>query len=385
MSKYARRMIFNAIMAVLAVALIVAVVVLSADTALSEKATRTVTHALTSSLGRLSSSLPFSLFETLAFIAAAVALFLIVKGVVFLCKRQFLRGFCSFTTLVATVVCVISVYMLDTTFAYNREKPPLNMYSQQDYDKESMLAAADGFMTEFLELANTIERDEEGYPVCTMTVEELSDVITEEYKKLNDDYYCDYIPRAKGMAFSPVMSSAMLAGITFTPLGEANVNKEERISSKIFTIAHEMAHATGIMREEDANLVAAYVLINSENDLLKYSAMYTYYDRITDIAYVYDEEKYTEYTEAVKNSPVSSEIAKTYAFWMEKAGVFSKISSFFNDIYLKFNGQNLGTDSYDDDMFWDVIPSDPDEDGNITYDVQLSDIQLALLSPYYVG
>ena len=63
-------------------------------------------------------------------------------------------------------------------------------------------------------------------------------------------------------------------------------------------------------------------------------------------------------------------------------GMFNEISEFFNNIYLKFNGQNLGTGSYNDDYFWEVTPSDPDDDGNVTYDIKLSDIQLTLLTPY---
>ena len=65
MDKYKVRMIFNGVMILLAVILIVTVAVISQDTALSEQATRTVTFAFTNSLGRLSSALPFSLFEVL--------------------------------------------------------------------------------------------------------------------------------------------------------------------------------------------------------------------------------------------------------------------------------------------------------------------------------
>lgn len=381
MDKYRRRMIFNGVVTLLAVVLLITVVILSRDTELSEKATRTVTYAFTNSLGRLSSALPFSLFELLVAIAVVVALFLIIKAIVLMAKRKFSAGLCSFTTLVATVLCVVSVYMLDTSFAYNREKPPLDIYQNGDLTEEQQLDAIDAFMADFMDIAYSLERDENGSPVCDLSVSDLSRLIAEEYAKLDDDYFCDYIPVAKGMTASALMSELSLIGITFTPIGEANVNAQAPVCDRIFTTAHEMAHAMGIMREEDANLVATYVLINSDNDLLRYAAMMEYYGRLLSVAELLDPESYAAYEEMVKESPVAEERAFELKFWMS-AGSFYRITEFFNNIYLKFNGQDLGTGSYNDGNFWEVTPSDPDDDGNVAYDIELSDIQLTLMTRY---
>lgn len=381
MDKYRRRMIFNGVVTLLAVVLLITVVILSRDTELSEKATRTVTYAFTNSLGRLSSALPFSLFELLVAIAVVVALFLIIKAIVLMAKRKFSAGLCSFTTLVATVLCVVSVYMLDTSFAYNREKPPLDIYQNGDLTEEQQLDAIDAFMADFMDIAYSLERDENGSPVCDLSVSDLSRLIAEEYAKLDDDYFCDYIPVAKGMTASALMSELSLIGITFTPIGEANVNAQAPVCDRIFTTAHEMAHAMGIMREEDANLVATYVLINSDNDLLRYAAMTEYYGRLLSVAELLDPESYAAYEEMVKESPVAEERAYEFEFWMS-AGSFYRITEFFNNIYLKFNGQDLGTGSYNDGNFWEVTPSDPDDDGNVAYDIELSDIQLTLMTRY---
>lgn len=383
MDKYKRRVVFNGIAAFFAVALMVTVAILSRDTQLSEKATRTVTYAFTNSLGRLSSALPFSLFELLVAIAVIVALYLIIKAIVLLAKRRFSAGLCSFTTLVATVLCVVSVYMLDTSFAYNREKPPLDIYANGDLTEEQQLDAIDGFMTDFLDIAYSLERDENGLPACDLSVEDISRMIAEEYAKPDDDYYCDYIPVAKGMTASALMSELSLIGITFTPIGEANVNAQVPICDRIFTIAHETAHAIGIMREEDANLVATYVLINSDNDLLRYAAMREYCGRLLSVVQLLDNEKYEEYDKAIGESPVGRESYLELKFWQSK-GAFNGLSEFFNNIYLKFNGQDLGTGSYNDGNFWEVTPSEPDDDGNVTYEIELSDIQLVLLTRYAV-
>lgn len=381
MSRYSRRTIFNAVVTVLAVAMMIAVAVLCKDTELSEKATRTVTFAFTNSLGRLSSALPFSLFEVLVAVAVVAALALVIKAIVMLAKRRFSAGLCSFTTLVATVLCVVSIYMLDTSFAYNREKPPLAICENGDLTKEEQLAAADNFMRDFMDVSYSLERDADGFPVCDYSASELSELIAAEYAKLDDDYYCDFVPKAKGMASSALMSELYLIGITFTPIGEANVNEQAPVCDRIFTTAHEMAHSIGIMREEDANLVATYVLINSDNDLLRYAAMLEYSGRILDLVEVLDPVRYEQYRTDISASPVPDEYSGENKFWTSK-GAFNKISEFINDIYLKFNGQDLGTGSYNDGNFWEVTPSDPDDDGNITYEIVLSDIQLVFLTRY---
>lgn len=373
-------MIFNAVVAFLSVVLMTTVALLSRDAALSEKATRIVTFAFTNSLGRLSSALPFSLFEVLVAIAVVTALALIIKCIVKLAGREYMRGLCTFTTLAATVLCVVSVYMLDTTFAYNREKPPLDICGNGELTKEEQFSAIDGFFNDFLDIAYSLERDENGVPVCEYSVEELSELIAAEYAKLEDGYYDVYVPKAKGMAASFLMSELSLIGITFTPIGEANVNKQAPVSDRIFTTAHEMAHSIGIMREEDANLVATYVLINSDNELLRYAAMMEYYGRLLVVVELLDPEQYAVYNDMIKESPVSKESAFELDFWFS-TGTLYRITEFFNNIYLKFNGQDLGTGSYNDGNFWEVTPSE-DEDGNVTYDIELSDIQLVLMTRY---
>lgn len=382
MDKYKRRSIFNAVMAIFAIALIITVAILSKDVAFSEKATRKITFAFTNFFGRISSAFPFSIFEILVFVAVVFTIYLLVKGIVMLAKRNFSRGICSFTTLISAVLCIVSVYMLDTSFAYNREEPPLEgIYQNGELSEKQQLRAIDNFMVDFINVAYSIKRDETGMPVCDYSIVELSELIAKEYEKLEDEYYDCYVPRAKGMISSALMSELHLIGITFTPIGEANVNKQAPVYDRIFTTAHEMAHSIGIMREEDANLVATYVLINSNNRLLRYAAMTTYSDRMLSIVEILDPEKHKEYVKAIEKSPVAKEYRKASSFWSSN-GSLSKISDFFNNIYLKFNGQNLGTGSYNDGNFWEVTPSDPDEDGNVTYEIELSDIQLVLLTRY---
>lgn len=381
--KNVRQIIISSIFAFVAIIVMIVCAVLSQNVDISEYMARKLSTGFTNVFGRVVSLVPFSVFEILALFSAILAVFLIVKTFYHLAKKQKIKSLNTFVALVSIVLCVVSVYYVNTSFSYNRQSPPVPMIDQNELDKSDYQNVIDNFFDDFLSLASSIPRDEKGFPDYDYSAEELSQLIANEYQKLEDDYYSDYIPTAKGMIFSPIMSELSLAGITFAPLGEANVNSDMPISSQITTIAHELAHTMGIMREEDANLVSAYVLFYSDNELLRYAVCYEYYYRVLWIElYLNGEESYQNRLREINSSPVAKELKAEKEFW-DQHRTLSKISDFFNNLYLKFNGQNLGTGSYDDGNFSDATDSgEVDDDGNIIYDITLSDLQKMICKRY---
>lgn len=384
MNKYAKKCVVNAIICAVAIVIAVVCALLSLSTAISEAAARSVSRGFTYVFGHVVSVVPFSFFEVLVAIAFILAVALIVRGIVFLAKRQTMKGVSSFVTLVTIVLCVVCIYTVDTCFAYNRERPPLDIYENGELENEEYLVAVNNFFEDYFYLASKMERNEDGLTVSDMSVSEISDLIADEYKKLEDDYYSDYIPKAKGMASSGMMSALSLAGITFAPIGEANVNKDMPLVDIVTTTAHELAHTMGIMREEDADLVSLYVLLSSDNELLRYSACTEVYGRMLWIQrYIEGEESVEKYTKDERFESIRKEILACNEYWTSHA-VFAGIADFFNNLYLKFNGQNLGTGSYDDSNFSDATDTgELDDDGNVIYDITLSRLQLAVCSIYY--
>ena len=112
-----------------------------------------------------------------------------------------------------------------------------------------------------------------------------------------------------------------------------------------FTIAHELAHNKGVMREDDANKLAFYVCLNSESPYLRYSAYTSYFYQMKSMA------SGTYLTESEREGlhPLDPAFNKTqsyvYNFW-KKHNLLEDIGNWFNDLYIKSSGVKEGTSSY---------------------------------------
>ena len=139
------------------------------------------------------------------------------------------------------------------------------------------------------------------------------------------------------------------------------------------TIAHEIAHTKGIMREDDANQLAFYVCLNSDNPYLRYAAYCAHFGQLEIMAsYLKDDEK----PSLVK---VNAQFNKTrnyiYEYW-KKHNLLGKVGDFFNNLYIKSSGVKEGTDSYS-------IGTDNYEYDNTVSELTPSTYQSLFFEKYY--
>ena len=113
------------------------------------------------------------------------------------------------------------------------------------------------------------------------------------------------------------------------------------------TMAHEMAHSKGVMREYEANIVANYVCLNSSDDFVLYSGLtHTVYDLLSlHVTQTGDSEGQDAFYDMIDDA-ISTERYAVFLFWTKQSSFFSGISEWFNNLYLKLNGQSDGTGSY---------------------------------------
>lgn len=156
------------------------------------------------------------------------------------------------------------------------------------------------------------------------------------------------------MAASKLMSALHLTGITFLPLAEPCVNVDIPPSELPQTAAHEMAHAKGVAREGDANLVSYYLLLSSDDAYLRYCGYYACYSEIYAAAAISGADKETLQALAFPEA-VRGENEYSVAYWKAQPDIPGKISEFFNNLYLALNGADNGTDSYQDPNNWDIV------------------------------
>jgi len=327
--------------------------------------------------GRVFSIFPFSVYELFLYIIGVSIIIIFAKIIRDLIKKNFLSVLCVLMTVGIIAFTVINVYTLSAGFSYNRQKVSLpgTNYELTDSEVEQL---APLFVQQYNELAQKLKRDEQGNVICPYSFNQLAKILQKEYKRIDGKYLSSYTPRAKKILSSRIMSEMHITGVFFAPYGEVNINGMLPTIDLPVTMAHEMAHAKGVMREDEANLIAYYLTCSSKDDYLRYCGYSAIYYRVFSAIHFDSELRQNLYSSL--NPKIFTELQNSAKFW-DKYDILSQIADFFNDLYLKLQGVKEGTDSYiDKDIVVDV-PVD-DGNGNITIETKYyySDLQKMIFS-----
>ena len=354
------------------------------DTAVAEWWTTHIQFGWEKSIGTLTDWLPFSVLELLIVSGIILGIYLFVRMFVNLCKARFRRICVGLLWILAGGAYLINLYIMSMGFGYYRAEMPIPQ-AGEDYTVEQATAVIEYFLEDYNNLSNSLKRDKNGCVICPYSFSELSRVMKKEYSRLDDKYFSSYTPNAKPIVNSWFLSDMLITGITFLPMGEAGVNTVAPPTSVTATMAHELAHTKGIQREGDANLLARYILLSSDDDYLRYCGYYSSFDNLLSVLYLAGD--YDTYNKL--GSSISQLVYKErrYArdYWNSQPDFIGKLAEFFNNLYLKSNGASNGTGSYDDGNKSDVIiPTDPStgeperdpETGDIIRIIQYSQVQM---------
>ena len=150
----------------------------------------------------------------------------------------------------------------------------------------------------------------------------------------------------------------------FGVLGEANYNTYATNAELPFYITHELCHSIGVMREDDAQLLAFYLLSTSEDPLLRCSAYYNTIGRIIDITSYTDNPNDRKEVIALISDDIRANQTYIYNHWKGRMFLYD-FGNAVNDWYLKTFSQHKGTISYDDTP----TEVDPEETLAITFNI----------------
>jgi hypothetical protein len=67
-----------------------------------------------------------------------------------------------------------------------------------------------------------------------------------------------------------ILSALGIIGLYAFPFGEITLNTDYPVSARAFTLSHEMAHALGFSREEEADLMGFMACLESGDEYLTY-------------------------------------------------------------------------------------------------------------------
>lgn len=344
---------------------------------------RGISRAYAYVVGHITSLLPFSIFEFSIYAAIVTAVIFIVIMIIYLIKK---RWICLASTSLILSLIVISVILLYTvTASVNYYRAPLSVPSYSDeVDRKEYINIGEYFLADYNNLAESFQRDENNHIISPYTDIELAKLMREEFKRLQSPYINSFVPLAKPILFSEIMSYNSLMGISFAPTAEPNINADMPCYAKPFTMAHEIAHSLGIMREYEANLIASYITLTSDNDFIRYSGYFDTFGQVSSIVgFEMNIEAITDFYESY--SPlISIDNEHYWEFFSGYSSFFDRISTFFNDLYLKFHGVEDGTDSYNDSYDYDTIDTgELDDWGLPIYDIVFSDVQKIYLMIYF--
>ncbi|MBR2967213.1 MAG: DUF3810 domain-containing protein [Clostridia bacterium] len=346
---YKRKAIRLLIAAGILAAILATLLILRTNATVSEWMVVNVSRAWIVFFSKISSIFPFSLYETFLYVAIISLVSLLTVAIVFFCKRDAARA-----VVYLLIICIVglsfgNVYTLSAGFAYYRSEVDVPVIQEEYFtavDKEEIFAIAEFMVQDFNAVALAMERDEDGRTVSPYTHSELSDKLIQEYQRLDSEYFSEYTPNVKAIASKKIMSHMQITGVFFAPFGEANVNPLTPDSDIPVTMAHELAHAKGAMRESDANLVAYYITITSDDEYLRYCGYKACYQYIFNVVNNFDQAEANRLYDSLDIS-IKKEWKLNNEFWRGFT-LLEDITEWFNDIYLKLQGQKDGVGSYND-------------------------------------
>ncbi len=144
---------------------------------------------------------------------------------------------------------------------------------------------------------------------------------------------------------SSALSYAGIAGIYFPFTGEANVNGQVTAAFLPATAMHEMAHVYGYAREDEANFIAWLTCRYHPDADYRYSGALLGLVYGMNALYDADPEEYQR-LKAAYGPAVRADLEANRRFWERYEGPAERVQDKMNDRYLKANGQKDGVASY---------------------------------------
>ena len=171
------------------------------------------------------------------------------------------------------IIGVVSVIMSINCFALYHCSSFQDLYmpgERRDYKVGELALLRDYVVRQCNELAEEMERDENGYIICE---EDPGERGIMEMQRLGEScpLLAGYYPTPKKFAFSGFFSQQHMMGYYFPFSMEANYNGVMYAANVPATVCHELSHVKGFIYEDDANFISYLACTSSEDAFFRYS------------------------------------------------------------------------------------------------------------------
>jgi hypothetical protein len=350
--KLSKRSFLEIELLALLISFIPVLLIISNDEVMAENWTTSFVFFYESVVGSIFKYIPFSMTEILVVSLVILIVVLLIFLIVDIIKHKKEKIYHIIMSLSLIGCGSFCLYFSTGSIPYYRSNIDIPLY-------EGTLVADDYvniinyFTDDYNKCANSLSYDNNGDVINPYTLSELNHIIENDYSKLDSTYFNSFTTYAKPMMSSYIYREFNITGLTFTPLGESSIDYLICNAEYPFTIAHELAHAKGVMREEDAQLTAMYITLNSDNEFVRYSGYVYTFSSIRNLS------NYMSSAQRETLHPIDNKISKNLSYiskYYSDHNLLLKISTFFNNLYLSMHNDG-GVQSYVD------VPEDIDNEG----------------------
>lgn len=309
-------------------------------------------------LGSIFGIFPFSVAEVSILLSPILVIALIAVFIVKVVKKPGSRVHTVITFFINCVIIggvVYTFYVFGCGANYSRVPVAVQMELEvRDSSKEELKE----LLARLVEMTNelrdgeesTLTEDEKGVYSLSVSTREMSKKIRDSYKDFKDIdmglYFAGPNVGPKGVMLSYQMSKTEMTGLYTCWTMEANVNVDVPDYSIYSTMAHELSHLNGFIRENEANFLAFLVGLNSDDPEIRYSCFMESLVYTMNAYYGADPEHYFEVVAPMCNG-VRRDLSANSEYWKQfEDTVISNTVENMNNSYLQGNQVESGTRSY---------------------------------------
>lgn len=306
-------------------------------------------------LGFASHFVPLSIAEIVVIIIVTVFAFLLLIRLLRLIfgrllerKRNRVRLFSLIISLLIFAGVMLNLFY--ALWGLNHFRQPLNnLMALEVHERSSdeLASACELLAAEAAELRKNCPEDQNG--VFKLDRETALKGIRDAYLKLGteNELFANKAYPAKTVLLSMLLSRLNIAGIYSPYTSEANVNAEQPDLYFAAGAAHESAHYFGFAREDEADFIAYFVSLYSDDPAIRYSAVMLALNYCGHALDGCDHDRYKEIVQTLYTPEMVRDVLNYNEYYEKYADKpAAKANDIVNDTYLKHNGQSAGVNSY---------------------------------------
>jgi hypothetical protein len=299
-------------------------------------------------LAALTAPFPFSVGELTILLLPPALIFTIRYAVRHRCDSWRTAGV-FIGILLSVLLSIFSLFVLNFSAGYRNSTLDVKLgLEREEVSAEELAETAEMLVRRLNEEADNLTFERDGFSVMPYSLAEMNDRLSAAYDTFcnSHDFIRDNAGQPKPVLISEVLSYMHITGVYSFFTGEANINVNFPDYTIPYTAAHEMAHQRGIAREDEANMVAFLVCIESDDPYIRYSAYLNMYEYVANALYSADASKYRDVRSSL-NSATRSELSAYSSFYQKyRNSTASKVSGVVNNSYLHTQQVSSGTKSY---------------------------------------